>query len=133
MLEILAPSGNEECAEVAIACGANAIYLGYTAFSARDGAANFDEEGLRRIIQKAHFSAVKVYVAMNTVVKTKELDIFLSTLLSVWSLGVDAVILQDMLLGKYVHSLYPEIVLHLSTQAGVCTFYGAQLAKEYGF
>ena len=48
MLEILAPSGNEECAEVAIANGANAIYLGYTAFSARDGADNFDDEALFR-------------------------------------------------------------------------------------
>jgi putative protease len=133
MLEILAPSGNEECAEVAIACGANAIYLGYTAFSARDGAANFDEDGLQRILQKAHFAGVKVYVAMNTVVKTAELDGFLSTLLNLWSMGVDAIILQDMLLGKYIHALYPQIVLHLSTQAGVCTLEGASLAKEYGF
>ena len=133
MLEILAPSGNEECAEVAIANGANAIYLGYTAFSARDGADNFDDEGLLRILKKAHFAGVKVYLAMNTIVKTDELDGFLTTLLKVWSMGIDAIILQDMLLGKYVHSLYPEIVLHLSTQAGVCTFYGAQLAKEYGF
>lgn len=133
MLEILAPSGNEECAEVAIACGANAIYLGYTAFSARDGAANFDESGLQRILQKAHFAGVKVYVAMNTVVKTAELDGFLSTLLKLWTMGVDAIILQDMLLGKYIHALYPQIVLHLSTQAGVCTQEGAMLAKEYGF
>ena len=87
MLEILAPSGNEECAEVAIACGANAIYLGYTAFSARDGAANFDEVSLQRILQKAHISGVKVYVAMNTVVKTAEIDGFLSTLLKLWEMG----------------------------------------------
>lgn len=132
-MEILAPSGNEECAEAAIACGANAIYLGYTAFSARDGAANFDDEGLQRILQKAHFAGVKVYVAMNTVVKTTELDGFLKTLLQVWALGADAVILQDLLLGKYVHTLYPAIVLHLSTQAGICTEQGAALAKEYGF
>ena len=133
MLEILAPSGNEECAEVAIASGANAIYLGYTAFSARDGAANFDEDGLCRVIKKAHFAGVKVYVAMNTVVKEQELDSFLNTLLSVWSLGADAIILQDILLGKFIHKLYPQVILHLSTQAGVCTEQGALLAKEYGF
>ena len=133
MLEILAPSGNEECAEVAIACGANAIYLGYTAFSARDSAGNFDDEALGRILQKAHFAGVKVYVAMNTVVKTAELDGFLNTLINLWTMGVDAVILQDMLLGKYIHELYPQIVLHLSTQAGICTEQGALLAKEYGF
>lgn len=133
MLEILAPSGNEECAEVAIANGADAIYLGYTAFSARDGAENFDDEALSRILRKAHFSGVKVYVAMNTAVKEKELDVFLKTLIKLWETGVDAIIMQDLLLGKYVHSLYPEIVLHASTQAGICSEYGAKLAKEYGF
>jgi len=133
MLEILAPSGNEECAEVAIANGADAIYLGYTAFSARDGAENFDDEGLLRILRKAHFSGVKVYVAMNTAVKEKELNTFLKTLIKLWTAGVDAIIMQDLLLGKYVHSLYPEIVLHASTQAGICSEYGAKLAKEYGF
>ncbi|MBO5363657.1 MAG: U32 family peptidase, partial [Clostridia bacterium] len=133
MLEILAPSGNEECAEVAIGCGANAIYLGYTAFSARDGAGNFDDEALKRIIRKAHFAGVKIYVAMNTLVKTEETDVFLETLLRVWNMGADAIILQDIFLGKYVHALYPQIVLHLSTQAGICTEAGARLAKEYGF
>ena len=133
MLEILAPSGNLECADVAIRSGANAIYLGYTAFSARDGADNFDEQALAATLQKAHLAGVKVYVAMNTVVKSCELDSFLTTLLSLWGLGVDAIILQDILLGKYIHSLYPQIVLHLSTQAGVCTSFGALLAKEYGF
>ena len=133
MLEILAPSGNEECAEVAIKCGANAIYLGYTAFSARSGAENFDEEALLRILQKAHIANVKIYLAMNTVVKTAELDGFLQTLLKVWNMGADAIILQDLFLGKYLHTLYPELVLHLSTQAGVCTEEGAKLAKECGF
>lgn len=133
MIEILAPSGNEECALTAIQSGANAIYLGYTAFSARDGADNFGEEGLIKILQRAHLSGVKVYLAMNTVVKTAELDGFLETLLKVWSLGVDAIILQDMFLGEYIHGLYPEIVLHLSTQAGICTEEGARLAKECGF
>lgn len=133
MIEILAPSGNEECALTAIQSGANAIYLGYTAFSARDGAVNFDEAALTRILQKAHLSGVKVYLAMNTVVKTAEINGFLETLLKVWSLGVDAIILQDLFLGEYVHSLYPEIVLHLSTQAGICTEEGARLAKSSGF
>ncbi len=133
MIEILAPSGNEECALTAIQSGANAIYLGYTAFSARDGADNFDEEALTRILQKAHLADVKVYLAMNTVVKTAELNGFLETLLKVWSLGVDAIILQDLFLGEYIHGLYPDIVLHLSTQAGICTEEGARLAKASGF
>ena len=133
MLEILAPAGNLECAKAAIHSGANAIYLGTQAFSARQNADNFDAESLRAVIFEAHLFEVKVYIAMNTAVKNSELDEFLRTLLSVWSLGVDAIILQDALLGKVIHRQYPDIVLHLSTQAGVCSLNGARFAKECGF
>lgn len=132
-MEILAPAGNQECALAAIHSGADAIYLGYSAFSARAGAENFDETVLAEVIKTAHFSGVKVYLAMNTLVKEGELDDFFSTLLKVWRLGVDAIILQDIFLGKYIRERYPQIVLHLSTQAGVCSLSGALLAKEMGF
>ncbi len=133
MLEILAPAGNLECAKAAIDNGADAIYLGLSAFSARQGAENFDKEGFRAILQYAHFCGAKVYVAMNTIVKDSELEDFVSNLLFAWSEGADAIILQDIFLGKWIHTQYPDIVLHLSTQAGVCNLYGAKLAKEYGF
>ena len=133
MLEILAPAGNTECADAAIKSGADAIYLGLNAFSARQNAGNFDGTELRALLAKAHFCGVKVYVAMNTLVKDSELKSFEENLLSAWNSGVDAVILQDIFLGKSMHARYPEIVLHLSTQAGVCTADGARLAKECGF
>ncbi len=133
MLEILAPAGNLECAYAGIDNGANAIYVGLPAFSARQGAENFDEAAFRALLQKAHFCGVKVYVAMNTLVKDEEIEDFFTALLSAWNLGADAIIMQDIFLGKLVHERYPEIVLHLSTQAGVCTVEGATLAKAYGF
>ena len=133
MLEILAPAGNAECAQAAIDSGANAIYLGYSAFSARQSAENFNLDTLLKTIQNAHFCGVFVYVAMNTVVKDNELDEFTRILLNVWNAGADAIILQDALLGKAIKEKYPQIVLHLSTQAGVCTENGARFAKDCGF
>lgn len=133
MTEILAPAGNKDCALAAINNGANAIYLGYCAFSARQGADNFTEDTLKEIVTKAHFTGVKVYVAMNTAIKDSEREEFLQTLLTVWSIGVDAIILQDALLGKWIKRIYPEIELHLSTQAGICNKNGAIFAKECGF
>ena len=133
MLEILAPAGNAECAQAAINHGANAIYLGYSQFSARQSAENFDVDALCAVIQQAHLQDVKVYIAMNTLVKDSELAVFTQTLLQVWALGVDAIIMQDVLLGRAIHKRYPEIVLHLSTQAGVCTLDGAKFAQESGF
>ena len=133
MYEILAPAGNEECAVAAIRSGADAIYLGYFAFSARANAANFDFPSLERIVRYAHFFGVKVYVTMNTVIKESELNDFVSALVKVHNLGADAIIMQDMYLGKAIHERFPEIVLHLSTQAGVNNEYGARIAKECGF
>ncbi len=133
MMEILVPAGNEECANTAINCGADAIYLGLTSFSARAGAENFSDEALERVIKRAHLFGVKIYVAMNTVVKNTELEDFVRCALKVHAMGADAIIMQDIFIGKYIHETYPQITLHLSTQAGVNNIYGARLAKEYGF
>ncbi len=133
MIEILAPAGSKENAIVAINSGADAIYLGLTSFSARSSAKNFTKDELKWTIGYAHIHGVRVHVAMNTLVKESELDNFLTSVIEVWNLGVDAIIIQDIFLGKYIKERQPSIILHLSTQAGICNLYGAQLAKEYGF
>lgn len=133
MCEILAPAGNRECALAAINSGADAIYLGYSSFSARAFSDNFDLFALGEIIAYAHLFDVKVYVTMNTLVKECEREDFLKTLLAVHNAGADGILLQDIFLGKYVHERYPAVCLHLSTQAGANNVAGAALAKEYGF
>lgn len=81
----------------------------------------------------AKLFGVKVYAAVNTLIKNGELDDFFACVAEALSAGVDAIILQDMFLGKTLKKMFPEIVLHLSTQAGVCNMLGARLAAEYGF
>ena len=132
-VEILAPAGNIECARAALNAGADAIYLGYSSFSARAGAENFGDDELKEIVREAHLYGAKVYAAMNTLVKDGELSEFISALLKVWNAGADAIIMQDIFLGRAVKSAYPEIELHLSTQAGVCNESGALFAKKCGF
>lgn len=132
-VEILAPAGNIECARAALNAGADAIYLGYSSFSARAGAENFGDDELKKIVREAHLYGAKVYAAMNTLVKDGELSEFISALLKVWNAGADAIIMQDIFLGRAVKSAYPEIELHLSTQAGVCNENGALFAKKCGF
>ena len=133
MIEILAPAGEKSSALAAINAGADAIYLGLTGFSARSGARNFDLDGFAQIATHAHLFGVKVYVAMNTLVKESEVEEFVRTAVAVWNSGADAIIMQDLFLGKYLKRTYPQMVLHLSTQAGICNEYGAELAKESGF
>ena len=133
MCEILAPAGDKNSAYAAINSGADAIYLGLKQFSARSSAQNFDSRELKEIIDYAALFGVRVHVAMNTLVKQDEVEGFIAAVKEAWSLGADAIIMQDLFLGRAVHKSCPEIVLHLSTQAGVCNEYGASLAKEFGF
>lgn len=133
MTEILAPAGDEKSAYAAINSGADAIYLGLTAFSARSSAQNFDMPALENLIKYAHVLGVKIYVAMNTLVKNAELESFIEAAVAVTNLGADAIIIQDLYLGAYLKKTYPQMTLHLSTQAGICNVYGARYAKELGF
>lgn len=133
MAEILAPAGNGVSFDAALNSGADAIYLGLTDFSARKSAANFTLDNLKEYAAYAHVLGCKVYVALNTLVKDAELADFFRCALQAWNSGADALIIQDIFLGKLLHEVYPEIVLHLSTQAGICNVYGAKLAKRYGF
>ena len=133
MTEILAPAGDETTAYAALDAGADAIYLGLTTFSARSSAENFDVAALCRVCEYAHLLDAKVYVCLNTLVLDGETEEFFESARLAYNAGADALLVQDMFLGKALKTLYPEITLHLSTQAGCCSVRGARLAKEYGF
>lgn len=132
-MELLAPAGNEECFFAAVNYGANAVYLGLSEFSARKNAGNFSFERLPFIISYAHVFGIKVYVAVNTVVKNCELENYFSAVNKAYEAGADAFIVQDVFFGRVLKRAFPEITLHLSTQAGVNNVDGAKLALSYGF
>ena len=115
-MEILAPAGDIETARVALNAGADAVYLGMTRFSAREGAANFACEELREIILHAHLLGAKVYVCLNTLVKDSETDGFFEAARTAYESGADAILMQDIFLGKALKAAYPQMILHLSTQ-----------------
>ena len=131
--EILAPAGGVAAARCALLAGADAIYLGLSEFSARAGAENFSLSELADTAQYAHLLGAKVYVCLNTLVKESETAGFFVLAEKAWNAGADGILLQDIFLGKALKEKHPEMVLHLSTQAGCNNIYGAELAKAYGF
>lgn len=132
MLEILAPCGGAESLTAAVNSGANAVYLGETAFSARRNAENFTPEQLREAVRLCHLSGVKVHVALNTLVFDTELDKLEKTVEMIADCGVDAVIVQDFGVAKTIKKI-ADIPLHASTQMTVNSVSGAEMAKEAGF
>ena len=68
-VELLAPAGNYEAMIGAFTAGADAVYLGGSAFGARAYADNFTEEEIIKGIHYAHMLGKKVYLTVNTLVK----------------------------------------------------------------
>ena len=111
-LELLSPARNRQTAIAAIDCGADAVYIGYKAFGARAAACNSLND-IRHVVDYAHPFGVKVYVTMNTILFDDELQKARTCLEELSSIGVDAVIIQDM---AYLKLNDSSVLLHASTQ-----------------
>ena len=72
--ELLAPAGDRERFEAAVAYGADAIYLGGKEFGMRAAPSNFDNEQLKWAVDYAHERGVKVYLTCNTLPRNGEID-----------------------------------------------------------
>ena len=131
-IEVLAPAGNFDSLRAAVINGADAVYLGASAFSARAKAGNFSYEQLCDAVRYCHLFSVKVYLAVNTVIKPNEYDEALKTVNDAILAKVDAIIVQDLAFLSLLHSTMPHIVVHLSTQAGLHNTAGAIVAEKLG-
>ena len=118
--ELLAPAGSYEGFEAALGAGADAVYVGGSAFGARAYARNFTDEELLRAIDMAHIHGRKLYLTVNTLVKNREMESALLTYLTPFvRQGLDAVLVQDMGVLRVLHAVFPELPLHASTQMAV--------------
>ena len=131
--EILAPCGSLESVYAAIRCGANAVYLGGKNFSARQNAANFNTDELKKAVDYCHLFGAKVYLTVNTVLFDTELENFNKHIIQSALTGVDAFIIQDLGAYEIIRKTIPDIPLHASTQMTIHSPNGALLAKEMGF
>ena len=132
-MELLSPAGNREALVAAVSCGADAVYLGYTAFGARSYAGNFDAEGLREAVGYAHERGRKIYVTVNTLVKQAETDDLCDVLELLARVGVDAILVQDFGVARIARERFPVLTLHASTQMAVNNAQGAALMGRLGF
>ena len=131
--EVLAPAGSYESFHAAIAAGADAVYLAGNMFGARAFAQNFSEEELLRVIDEAHLHGRKIYLTVNTLLKEKELEEKLYTYLEpYYKEGLDAVIVQDYGVLRFIRQHFPNLALHASTQMTVTGREGAKLLADYG-
>ena len=131
-LELLSPAGDMERLKMAVAYGADAVYLAGTAFGMRSFAGNFSPEELPQAVAFAHSHGVKVHVTVNTMPRNEEVTDLPAYLEQLQDAGVDALILADLgaftLAGRYA----PKCQRHISTQQSIANYECAKAWYDLG-
>lgn len=133
IMELLAPAGTMENFMAALESGADAIYLGGKVFNARAHAANFGIDELREAVRLAHILDVSVYVTVNILIGDTELKDLEQYIKDLNSIGVDAIIVQDLAVAEIAKRVAPNIHLHGSTQMTAATLDAVRFYESLGF
>lgn len=132
-IEILSPAGSFEAFKSAIDSGADAVYFGGRAFSARKNAVNLSNDEIIEAAIYAHLRGAKLYAAVNTLMSDSELSEAFDFIKFCYEAGVDGVIVQDLGLARIVKKYFPDFRMHASTQMTIHNLAGALEAKKLGF
>ena len=132
-VEILAPAGSMECLKAAIVAGADAVYTGGALFGARAYAHNLTEEELLEAIDYVHLHGRRLYLTVNTLIKDREMEKQMyDYLLPYYRQGLDAVIVQDIGLFRFIRKHFPDLPIHASTQMTLTGVDGAKFLEKEG-
>lgn len=131
--EVLSPVGSPQSLQAAVRSGADAVYIGAKQFSARRNADNFDDSDIKETVRYCHIRGVKVYLALNIMIKQSELQAAFDVALYAYKCGVDAIIISDLGLASLIHKHIPALQLHASTQMTVHSPACLPMLKDLGF
>ena len=130
--ELLCPAGDWERLKLAVAYGADAVYLAGTSFGMRSFVGNFTPEELPKAVAYAHEHGVKAHVTVNTMPRNNEAAQLPAWLELLDDAKVDALILADLgafqMAGKYA----PHCQRHISTQQSIANYACAQAWHDLG-
>ena len=131
--ELLVPAGDFDCVRAGVQNGADCIYIGANIFSARANAKNFSLEELKEVIEYCKIRNVKTNLTLNTLITDSEFADAVLLAKKAYEFGIDAIIVQDLGLGKYLIDNFPNLEVHASTQMSVHNLEGFLELEKLGF
>jgi len=129
--ELLLPAGNLTRLKTAILYGADAVYLGTPDMSLRTKS-SFTLEDVITGVKYAHDHSKKVYLTLNLFSHNKDIEKLPQFLDTVKKVKPDGLIISDPGIFSYVKKHYPELELHISTQANVCSWLTVDFWEQQG-
>ena len=130
--ELLSPAGDRERLDMALAYGADAVYLAGDAFGMRAFAGNFDRDGLEEAVSAAHAKGVRVHVTCNTLARNGEVARLPEYLEYLDAIGADAVIAAGVDVLALCKRHAPHVQVHMSTQTGITNYEMARVWHDLG-
>lgn len=131
--ELLVPAGDFDCVRAGVQNGADCIYFGANSFSARANAKNFSLEEVAEVVKYCKLRNVKTNLTLNTLITDDEFADAIKVAESAYNCGVDAIIVQDLGLAKYLITHFPGMEIHGSTQMSVHNLEGVLELEKLGF
>ena len=130
--ELLAPAGDMERLKIALAYGADAVYLGGKIFGLRAFADNFSPAELAEACRYAHARSRKVYVTVNMFPHNAEMTLLPDYLSTLADTGCDAILVADPGVFRTARKVVPQLPVHISTQANTTNWQSALFWQEQG-
>lgn len=129
--ELLAPAGTLDAFKTAILYGADAIYAGLPGFSMR-ARAKITTEEVKTGIELAHAAGKKVYLAFNLFAHDAEYANMPRVSETIRYLKPDGLIVSDPGVLMWVRENHPDIPIHISTQANICSAQSVKFWQRAG-
>ncbi len=129
--ELLLPAGTLDRLKTAILYGADAVYCGTPDMSLRVKSA-FSLEDLVEGIEYAHSKGKKVYLTLNLFSHNKDIEKLPQFIETVQKVKPDGLIVSDPGVFQFVRERAPELELHISTQANVCSWLTVDFWEKQG-
>lgn len=131
-VELLAPAGDWQALKAAVENGADAVYIGGKEYSARNFAENFNLDEIEKALEYCHIKEVKIYAAVNILIKNQEIDDILDYIFKLQNIGIDGIIIQDIGLLFLLRNIFPNLDIHCSTQMTIHNAEGVEFLAKNG-
>lgn len=131
-IELLSPAGDLDRLKVTLLYGADAVYIGGKEYSLRANANNFSIDEIKEACRFAHSLGKRVYLTLNIVFHNEDLVGVEDYIRQVVEAGIDAFIVSDPFIIKYIKSNFKDVEVHLSTQGSTTNIESVKFFKDEG-
>ena len=131
-IELLAPAGDREKLLTALHFGADAVYFAGKNYGLRAYGTNFENDSIKETMDIIHSYGKKGYVTLNVYARHNDFEGLKDYVQTLVDAKVDAVLISDLGIFSFVHKNFPNLPIHVSTQANTTNAYATKMWKELG-